>query len=116
MTEESKGTLISSKNVSGTEVYCEGESIGTIDHLLIDKTSGKIAYAIMGFGGFLGMGEDHLPIPWDKLTFDTERECYVTDLTEEEVTSAPERHDNWYGDRDWERRTHEHYGVPQYWA
>lgn len=58
-------TMISSDKVNGTAVYSRtGEQIGTIDHLTIDKATGKVAYAVMGFGGFLGIGEDHHPIPW----------------------------------------------------
>lgn len=108
--------LVSSDDVNGTDVYGrDGAHIGAIDHLMIDKASGKVAYAVMGFGGFLGIGEDHHPIPWNKLTYEPAQGGFVTDLTEAEVEGAPERHDTWYADRDWERRTHEHYGVPMYW-
>ncbi|GHF71862.1 PRC-barrel domain-containing protein [Seohaeicola zhoushanensis] len=108
--------LVSSDNVNGTDVYGrDGAHIGAIDHLMIDKASGKVAYAVMGFGGFLGLGEDYRPVPWGKLTYDPVQGGFVTDLTEAEVQGAPERHDRWYDDRDWERRTHEHYGVPIYW-
>ncbi|PVA07127.1 photosystem reaction center subunit H [Thalassorhabdomicrobium marinisediminis] len=103
--------------MNGTEVYGrDGAHIGSIDHLMIDKQSGKVAYAVMGFGGFLGLGEEHHPIPWGKLSYDTSRNGFVTDITEPEITGAPARADNWYADRDWERRAHEHYGVPFYWA
>ena len=116
MTTTSTGHLVSSSDVNGTEVYgSDGSNIGTIDHLMIDKRSGKIAYAVMSFGGFLGIGEDHHPVPWGKLHYDTAKNGFVTDLTESEVTGAPERPDTWYADRDWERRAHDHYQVPHYW-
>ncbi|TNF22737.1 MAG: PRC-barrel domain containing protein [Rhodobacteraceae bacterium] len=102
--------------MDGTAVYSrDGEHIGTIDHLMIDKQSGKVAYAVMGFGGFLGLGEDHHPVPWGKLTYDTSKDGFVTDLTEAEVQGAPERHDTWDRDRDYEKRIHDHYRVPLYW-
>lgn len=108
--------LVSSSDVNGTDVYGrDGSHIGSIDHLMIDKQSGKVAYAVMGFGGFLGLGEDYHPVPWNKLNYEPSRDGFVTDLTEEQVKGAPARHDTWYADRDWERRTHEHYGVPMYW-
>ena len=110
-------TMISSDKVNGTAVYSRtGEHIGTIDHLTIDKATGKVAYAVMGFGGFLGMGEDHHPIPWAKLSYDTSRGGYVTDITSEQLEGAPERRDDWHRDRDWEARTHDYYGVPNYWV
>ena len=57
--------LISSQDVHGTDVYGAGaEEIGEIDHLLIEKVSGRVAYAVMSFGGFLGLAHSHYPIPW----------------------------------------------------
>ncbi len=116
MTDTKRGNLVSSSDVNGTEVYGPGGShIGSIDHLMIDKQSGNVAYAVMGFGGFLGMGEEHQPVPWSKLQFDTGKNGFVTDITEEQVKGAPERRDDWYADRDWEQRTHEHYRAQNYW-
>ena len=116
MDNSAHASLVSSDDVDGTDVYGnDGAHIGTIDHLMIDKQAGRVAYAVMGFGGFLGLGEDHHPVPWGKLRYDTSRNGFVTDITEQEVKGAPARNDNWYADRDWERRTHDHYGVPHYW-
>lgn len=109
-------SLVSSSDVNGTEVYgSDGTKIGEIDHLVIDKNSGNITYAVMSFGGFLGMGEDHHPIPWQKLFYDVGKEGYVTDITEEQLKGAPERSADWHGDRAWEKRTLDHYHVPYYW-
>ncbi|WP_375175057.1 PRC-barrel domain-containing protein [Pseudooceanicola sp.] len=115
-TATSKTNLISSSRVEGTDVYgVDGAHIGHIDHLMIDKPSGNVAYAVMGFGGFLGLGEDHHPIPWQKLQYDTQKDGFVTDITEADVKGAPERPDTWWSDRNWEERTHQYYGVPHYW-
>ncbi|WP_173812370.1 PRC-barrel domain-containing protein [Limimaricola cinnabarinus] len=109
-------STISSDRVNGTEVYgAGGEKIGHIDHLVIDKKSGKITYAVMGFGGFLGMGEEHHPIPWAKLEYDTGLNGYRTDITEEQLKGAPERPERWYEDRRWEEAAYTHYGAPYYW-
>lgn len=109
-------SLVSSSDVTGTEVYArDGAHVGTVDHLMIDKESGKVAYAVMAFGGFLGIGEEQHPVPWGKLSYDKTKNGFLTDLTEEDVKGAPARHDNWYADRDWERRMHDHYGLPMYW-
>src|SRR5690606_10557522 len=60
--------FISSNDVQGTNVYGPGEDkVGTIDHLMIDKVSGRVHYAVMSFGGFLGLGHSHYPIPWPAL-------------------------------------------------
>ncbi|WP_417524617.1 PRC-barrel domain-containing protein [Marinovum sp.] len=116
MSTTGSSNLVSSSDVNGTAVYGrDGTHIGTIDHLMIDKQSGKVAYAVMGFGGFLGLGEDHHPVPWGKLNYDVSRDGFVTDLTEAEVQGAPERRDDWHRDRDWEQRMHEHYDAPFYW-
>ena len=64
-------SLISSQDVQGTTVYgSDNEAIGEIDHLLIEKMSGKVAYAVMSFGGFLGLAHSHYPIPWSALRYD----------------------------------------------
>lgn len=109
-------SLIRSSDVNGAAVYgSDGAKVGHIDHLMIDKQSGTITYAVMGFGGFLGMGEDHHSIPWQKLTYDINKQGYVTDITEEQLKGAPERSDEWHRDRGWEQRTYDHYDVPYYW-
>ena len=108
--------LIASTEVNGTRVYGrEGTHVGDIDHLIIDKKSGKIVYAIMSFGGFLGLGEEYHPIPWAALSYDTGKAGFVTDITEDQLKSAPPRNDDWYHDRRWEEQTLAHYGVPFYW-
>lgn len=110
------GSLVSSSDVNGTAVYSQdGTHIGTIDHLMIDKVTGKVAYAVMAFGGFLGLGEEHYPVPWNALTYDTRLNGFVTHISEQDVKGAPERRDDWYQDRDWERRTHDHYRAEHYW-
>ena len=108
--------LISSEDVNGTDVYGAGdESLGEIDHLLIEKVSGRVAYAVMSFGGFMGLGHSHYPIPWGALTYDKSLSGFRTAVTEGQLKDAPEFSDDSWQDRDWEVRTHRHYGAPQYW-
>src|SRR4030095_12663328 len=83
-------SLIASDRVEGTPVRrSSGEKIGTIERLMIDKLSGNVAYAVLSFGGFLGMGQKHLPIPWARLTYDRTLGAYQLDLTDEEFSRAP---------------------------
>ncbi|TNC48763.1 PRC-barrel domain containing protein [Rubellimicrobium rubrum] len=113
----SASSVISSDRVNGTAVYgADGQHIGMIDHLVIDKVSGKIVYAVMSFGGFLGIGQDHHPIPWTALRYDTSLAGYVTTITEDQLRQAPVRGDDWYRDRQWEERIYTHYGLPYYWV
>ena len=82
--------LISSDKVGGTAVYDRrGERLGTVHHLMIDKFSGQVAYAVMSFGGFLGIGESYHPLPWKTLTYDTRLGGYVVDLDRSRLEGAP---------------------------
>ena len=108
--------LISSEDVEGTSVYSPSrKEIGSIDHLMIDKRSGKISYAVMSFGGFLGLGHSHYPVPWAALKYDTGLGGYRTGITEQQLKDAPEFSDDSWSDRGWESSTHRHYGVAPYW-
>jgi hypothetical protein len=108
--------LISSEDVEGVSVYGAGdEKIGEIDHLMIDKISGRVTYAVMSFGGFLGLAHSHYPIPWAALKYDIELGGYRTGITEGQLKDAPSYSDDSWGDRDWETRTHTAYGVSPYW-
>lgn len=82
--------LIGSDKVQGTKVYNhEGDKLGSIDSLMIDKRKGNVVYALMSFGGFLGMGEGHHPLPWDQLTYDEAKDGYVVALSKEKLENAP---------------------------
>ena len=108
--------LISSEDVEGADVYdTKGNKVGDIDHLMIDKMSGRVSYAVMSFGGFLGLGHNHYPVPWAALKYDTSLEGYVTGITESQLRDAPEFSDDSWGDRSWETQLHKHYGAPAYW-
>ena len=108
--------LISSEDVEGTTVYGVGDkAVGEIDHLLIDKLSGRVAYAVMSFGGFLGLAHSHYPIPWSALTYDTTLDGFRTAVTDAQLRDAPAFSDDSWSDRSWETQTHKHYGAPIYW-
>ncbi|WP_241773041.1 PRC-barrel domain-containing protein [Erythrobacter sp. SG61-1L] len=82
--------LISSDKVDGTAVYStDGEKLGHVDHLMIGKRSGQVKYAVMSFGGFLGLGESYHPIPWDALDYDTQRDGYVVAIDKAKLHDAP---------------------------
>ncbi len=113
-------TLIASDRVEGTPVRrSDGNKVGTIQRVMIDKLSGNVAYAVLTFGGFLGMGQKHLPIPWARLKYDRTLGAYQLDLNEDELRRAPsfaaDKEFDW-GDRSQEIEIHNFYRVPPYWG
>ena len=110
------GNLIGSDKVEGTAVYgADDEKIGSIERVMIDKVSGKVSYAVLGFGGFLGLGNEHYPLPWQSLKYDTSLGGYRTGITEDQLRGAPRySNDNdWnWGDPAGNRAVNDYYGVP----
>lgn len=110
-------SMVSSRDVNGTAVYgLHGDKVGEIDHLMIEKRSGVVTYAVMTFGGFLGIGQEEYPIPWKKLRYDTGKDAFVTDIDEEQLKGAPEAPPQWHADREWEKRSFDYFAVPYYWV
>jgi PRC-barrel domain len=110
--------LIGSDKVEGTDVYSAGgESVGSIERIMIDKISGKVAYAVMSFGGFMGIGEDYYPVPWSQLTYDTNLGGYRTNITKEQLDRAPKYSEStgWNWSRENERRVYDYYRATPYW-
>ena len=90
VTADESGTLISADKVVGTAVYdASGERLGTIDSIMLNKRSGKVAYAVMSFGGFLGIGERYHPLPWDVLTYDHDKGGYNVEHSADDLRKAP---------------------------
>ena len=113
-------TLIASDRVEGTPVRrANGEKIGTVQRLMIDKVSGSVAYAVLSFGGFLGMGQKHAPVPWARLKYEPTLGAYHLELSDEELRGAPsttpDQEFDW-GDRSREAEIHSYYRVPPYWG
>src|SRR5215475_8323571 len=119
-TLESKETtsLIASDKVDGTSVYGgDGKKIGAIERVMIDKISGKVAFAVLSFGGFLGMGESFYPLPWTALNYDTDLGGYRVNLTKDRLEHAPQYNESqgWNWNRENERRVYEYYQIQPYW-
>ena len=102
--------------VKGTDVYNgEGEHLGHIDDIVLSKVSGHAEYAIMSFGGFLGIGEKFHPLPWQSLTYDPGLGGYVVNVTREQLEAAPSyglRDEPDWSDPEYARRLQGHYGYP----
>jgi len=106
--------LIASNKVDGTAVYNrQGEKLGSIYNFMVDKRAGKVEYAVLQFGGILGLGSDYYPLPWDVLTYETDQGGYVVDLDKSLLEKAP-RYSSGNEpsfDRDYGREVYGHYGV-----
>jgi sporulation protein YlmC with PRC-barrel domain len=110
--------LIASDKVEGTKVYDPmGEHIGTIERILVEKRSGKVSYAVLSFGGFMGIGNEHYPLPWSKLNYDESLGGYRVDVTKDQLEGAPhyETEDDQYWTEENGRRVYDYYGVTPYW-
>ncbi|MBV1831673.1 PRC-barrel domain-containing protein [Komagataeibacter melomenusus] len=89
-TMTNKHDLISSDQVEGTAVYSpSGEKLGTVKYFMVDKISGDVAYVVMSFGGFMGMGNSYHPLPWKALHYDPRQGGYIVSLTREQLEGAP---------------------------
>jgi hypothetical protein len=82
---------------------------------MIDKTTGRVAYAVMSFGGFLGLGHSHYPLPWAALKYNTTLDGFETGVSESQLKDAPAFSDDSWSDRNWEAQTHTYYNVRPYW-
>jgi sporulation protein YlmC with PRC-barrel domain len=111
--------LISSARVEGTPVFnTDGERIGHVKEVMLHKKSGQIAYAVMSFGGFLGVGERYHALPWDALDYDLDKHGYVVSVDKEALRNAPT-----FGPEDSERLRdqafilgiYDYYGYAPFW-
>jgi sporulation protein YlmC with PRC-barrel domain len=112
-------TAIRATRVIGTPVKdTRGNTIGKIEDVILDKTDNAIMFAVVGFGGFLGVGEKFHPLPWAVLDYDPEYEAYVVPYTKEQLEAAPHdtigelTSDDGYSRRD---TVYDYYNVPHYW-
>jgi len=111
--------LIASDRVEGTAVRRpDGETIGTIVRVMIEKKTGRVAYAVMQISSLLGLEERHITLPWGVLHYNVDLDAYELDLTDEQLKEAPERGPEGHEAamaQDWEERVHRHYNTEPYW-
>ena len=93
----------------------DDKKIGVVQRVMIDKMSGKVAYAVISFGGFLGLGEDYYPLPWPNLKYDTRLDGYRVGVTEDQLKGAPKfsQGTDWnWADRARDRQIYDYYDTP----
>ena len=112
-------SAIRAKKVIGTDVKnATGDKIGEIEDVVLDKLSNNIMFAVVGFGGLLGMGEKYHPIPWSSLNYNESEGSYIVNFTKDQLESAPSdsiealTRDDGTSYRD---RAYDYYQAPRYW-
>jgi sporulation protein YlmC with PRC-barrel domain len=101
-----------------TVMNAQGETLGEIEEIMLDVRSGRIAYAVLSAGGFLGIGEKYFAVPWRAFTMDTDRKAFILDVDKERLLDAPgfdKEHWPAMADQSWAGQVHSYYGVRAYW-
>jgi sporulation protein YlmC with PRC-barrel domain len=110
-TSDTSGRLIAADKVEGTTVYnSAGEKLGSVEDIMLDKMSGKACYAVLSFGGFLGMGTKQYPLPWEKLTYDTNMGGFIVNIDKATLEIAPAYTEGGMRESDW-RAVDTHYST-----
>jgi len=111
--------LMGASTLIGNEVYNpEEEHLGEIKEVMIETATGDVAYAVLSFGGLLGLGDKLFAVPWNALKLDTRNKCFILDEDKESLKNAPGfEKDAWprMADRQWGSAVHDYYGVRPYW-
>jgi sporulation protein YlmC with PRC-barrel domain len=118
-THTHRNTLSASTLAGDPVVNSRGESLGKIEDLMIDLDSGRVAYAVLGFGGFLGIGNKFFAVPWQALRVDQDSHNIVFDIDKERLEDAPGfEKDNWpdMSDLTWRNEIYQYYNVKPYWT
>jgi sporulation protein YlmC with PRC-barrel domain len=105
--------------IGDSVVNDSGEDLGKIEGIMLDVQSGRIAYAVLSFGGFLGMGDKLFAIPWSALTLDTDQECFILHVPKDRLENAPGfDKDHWpsMADAQWASDLHSYYNATPYWS
>ena len=112
--------IMSASTLEGDNVMNrEGEKLGTIEEIMLDVSSGRVAYAVLAAGGFLGIGDKLFAIPWQALTLDTDNECFILDIDKQRLENAPGfDKDHWpaMADQRWAGELNTYYGTQPYWS
>ena len=111
--------VLAASTLAGDQVQnSAGEDLGTVDEIMIDIPAGKVAYAVLSFGGFLGMGNKLFAVPWSALRVDEDKKHFILDVDKKKLENAPGfDKDNWpdMADTSWGARIFSYYGAVPYW-
>jgi sporulation protein YlmC with PRC-barrel domain len=111
--------VLAASTLAGDSVMnSAGEDLGKVDEIMVDIPSGRVAYVVLSFGGFMRMGNKLFAVPWDVLTVDQDRKCFILDVDKSKLEAAPGfDKDNWpdMADPTWGKQIYSYYGRRPYW-
>jgi sporulation protein YlmC with PRC-barrel domain len=112
--------VLSASTLAGDKVFnLAGEDLGKIEDFMLDMQSGRIAYAVLSFGGVLGIGDKLFAVPPEALVLDQEKDCFILDADKTELKEAPGfSKDDWpdFADQSWGTQIYSYYGRKPYWS
>jgi sporulation protein YlmC with PRC-barrel domain len=118
-TKMSRPIVLSASSVTGDSVVdAQGENLGKIEEVMLDVDDERIAYAVLSFGGFLGIGDKLFAVPWGALKLDAQKQCFVLNESKERLKNAPGfEKDSWpnMADRSFGSSVYDYYGTAKYW-
>jgi len=118
--DKTRPVALSASSLTGDGVVNpQGEDLGKVEEIMIDINSGKVAYVVLSFGGFLGLGEKLFAIPWEAMTIDTNRKVFILNVEKGVLEKAPGfDKNNWpqISDNDWLTGIYEYYGYKPWWV
>lgn len=111
---QDKAHIVNAKDVIGVDVKnTQNENLGEVEAIMLDKKSGKAAYVVLSYGGFLGMGDKLFALPWNMFSYDVHNDCFTIPLDKEKLKNSPGfDKDNWpdMSSSAWSNSIHEYYG------
>lgn len=115
-----RNVVLSATSLIGDDVKNRsGEDLGKIEEIMLDTEHGRVAYAVLSFGGFLGLGDKLFAIPWDSLTLNTDEKCFYLNVDKDLLENAPGFDKNdWpdFADNQWRTDIYSYYSVEPYWT
>jgi len=119
-TTEKYGTVSASKIIGEAVINRQNENLGKIHELVIDAKNGRLAYAVLSFGGFMGMGNKLFALPWRAFEFAATENKLILGIDKEKLKAAPgfDQDSKWpdFADRTWGKSIDTYYGYDPYWA
>ena len=120
LNQDEVGRLIAADKVEGTAVYnLAGDKVGSVSNIMIDKISGRVAYAVLAAGGILGIGKEAIALPWEVLKYNTDKGGYVVDVDHAKLEEAPQMASGdlrQLDNREFEKHIHDYYNIDPYWT
>jgi sporulation protein YlmC with PRC-barrel domain len=108
-------SIVNAEDIIGVSVKnYQGENLGKVEAIMLDKLAGTVAYVVLSFGGFLGLGDKLFALPWDIFSYDNRQDCFMVSIDKERLKNSPGfDKDHWpdMSSRAWGTAIHKYYGT-----